>query len=191
MTNKNQNIIGAGKTTAYPAPKTVLDMCCGSRMMWFDKSDSRTVFVDKRNEYHEMHRPKRNTVEFTETKPDILSDFTALPFNNSTFELVVFDPPHFVRSGKPGFLAMKYGWLPGNWKDVLRKGFSEGFRVLKNSGILIFKWTATENPVSEILNLTNYTPLFGHKSGKQSNTHWLAFRKEEPLVLGEETSVHS
>lgn len=28
----------------------VLDACCGSRMMWFDKTDSRAVFVDQRSE---------------------------------------------------------------------------------------------------------------------------------------------
>ncbi|MDA6365507.1 hypothetical protein OSK45_26870 [Escherichia coli] len=27
------------------APATILDMCCGSRMFWFDKSDERAIFV--------------------------------------------------------------------------------------------------------------------------------------------------
>lgn len=26
---------------------TILDMCCGSRMFWFDKQDERAVFTDK------------------------------------------------------------------------------------------------------------------------------------------------
>ncbi|AJB03663.1 methyltransferase [Salmonella enterica subsp. enterica serovar 4,[5],12:i:-] len=25
---------------------TILDMCCGSRMFWFDKQDERAVFTD-------------------------------------------------------------------------------------------------------------------------------------------------
>ncbi|ESM57568.1 hypothetical protein L394_01064 [Klebsiella pneumoniae MGH 48] len=25
--------------------QTILDMCCGSRMFWFDKQDSRAVFM--------------------------------------------------------------------------------------------------------------------------------------------------
>lgn len=172
----------------------VLDMCCGPKMMWFDKHDSRAVYIDKRRERHELPRPKRGTVEYTETIPDVLGDFTSLPFPDSTFRLVVFDPPHFERSGTQGFLAKKYGWLPSNWRELLREGFSEGFRVLRSGGILIFKWTATENPVSEILKLTPYKPLFGHKSGKQSRTHWLSFLKPEtpapvfptPSPLGEE-----
>jgi hypothetical protein len=31
---------------------------------------------------------------------------------------------------------------------------------------------------SEILKLTDEKPLFGHKSGKQSKTHWITFMKE-------------
>jgi hypothetical protein len=32
----------------------VLDACCGSRMFWFDKTDSRAVFVDNRRERHTL-----------------------------------------------------------------------------------------------------------------------------------------
>ena len=31
---------------------------------------------------------------------------------------------------------------------------------------------------SEILKLTSQKPLFGHKSGKRSKTHWITFMKE-------------
>lgn len=158
----------------YPA---VLDMCCGPKMMWFDKHDPRAFYIDKRKERHAMNRPKRGTVEWTETDPDLIADFTDLPFPDSTFQLVVFDPPHFERSGAMGYLAKKYGWLDSDWRSMLKKGFAEGFRVLKPSGILIFKWTDTENAVSEILKLTPEQPLFGHKSGKQAHTHWLTFMK--------------
>lgn len=157
----------------------VLDMCCGPRMMWFDKQDSRAIFNDRRRERHAMNRPKRGTVEWTETDPDTLNDFTDLPFADNSFLHVVFDPPHFERSGKIGFLAMKYGWLDSDWREMIRAGFAEGFRVLKPGGTLIFKWTATENPVSEILKLTPMKPLYGHKSGKQAQTHWIAFLKPE------------
>ena len=29
--------------------KKVLDVCCGSKGMWFDKNDCRALFLDKRN----------------------------------------------------------------------------------------------------------------------------------------------
>lgn len=160
----------------------VLDMCCGPRMMWFDKHDPRVIYIDKRRERHAMNRPKRGTVEWTETDPDQLSDFTDLPFPDETFDHVVFDPPHFERSGKMGYLAMKYGWLDGDWRKMLAAGFAEGFRVLRPGGTLIFKWTDTENPVSEILKLTSMRPLYGHKSGKQARTHWIAFLKQAEKV---------
>ena len=34
--------------------KSILDMCCGSRMFWFDKQDERAVFMDKRSEEHTL-----------------------------------------------------------------------------------------------------------------------------------------
>ncbi|MFX7021108.1 SAM-dependent methyltransferase, partial [Acinetobacter baumannii] len=33
--------------------------------------------------------------------------------------------------------------------------------------------------VSEVLALTDQKPLFGHISGKRSNTHWITFMKIE------------
>ncbi|EII1515251.1 SAM-dependent methyltransferase, partial [Escherichia coli] len=30
----------------------ILDMCCGSRMFWFDKKDDRAIFSDIRKEEH-------------------------------------------------------------------------------------------------------------------------------------------
>jgi len=37
---------------SVPGSVSVLDACCGGRMFWFDKSDDRAVFVDKRREKH-------------------------------------------------------------------------------------------------------------------------------------------
>lgn len=34
--------------------QVILDMCCGSRMFWFDKQDERAVFSDIRAEQHEL-----------------------------------------------------------------------------------------------------------------------------------------
>jgi hypothetical protein len=67
---------------------------------------------------------------------------------------------------------------------MLRAGFAECFRVLRPEGTLIFKWCAAEIPVSRILALTPERPLFGHKSGKNSKTHWIAFLKPNKGVTG-------
>lgn len=71
------------------------------------------------------------------------------------------------------------GALQGDWKTELKKGFEECFRVLEPYGVLIFKWNETDVRVSEILKLTPEKPIFGHKSGKRSNTHWICFMKME------------
>lgn len=162
----------------------VLDACCGSRMFWFDKADERAIFVDIRKETHVTDtRPGRNP---TVVNPDIVADFTALPFPDNSFYLLVFDPPHHTASGtrfrsvkKPGWAMLKYGWLRDDWREMLRDGFRECFRVLKPNGTLIFKWADKEIPVADILKLTPHKPLIGHRSGKQATTHWLSFLKPE------------
>lgn len=111
--------------------------------------------MDKRHERHELpdissKGGKRSLI----IEPDMVGDFTALPWPDQTFALVVFDPPHLVRNGKKGWLALKYGKLEGDWREQLRQGFAECFRVLKNEGTLVFKWNENDVPVSEILALT-------------------------------------
>ena len=153
--------------------KRVIDVACGSRMFWFDKHNPDVEFCDNRTvPYHEYY-PHR----YIEVSPDTVCDFTALPFEDGSYKLVVFDPPHLTRAGDTSWTALKYGRLSGNWKEMIRKGFSECFRVLAPDGVLIFKWSEVQIPLREILPLAPYLPLFGHRSGKTMNTHWLYFIK--------------
>ena len=96
--------------------KTILDACCGGRMMWFDKHDERAVFMDKRRFVGTCCDGRSVSVD-----PDVLGDFEDMPFPNGSFRLVV--------------------------------------------------------PVKEVLALTDEKPLFGHRSGKKSLTHWICFMK--------------
>lgn len=158
--------------------KEVLDVCCGSRMFWFNKSDARAIFADKRRETYELKdRSNKAGKRTLIVDPDILADFTALPFSDDSFSLVCFDPPHFLNNGNTGWIARKYGTLGEDWRDVIRKGFSECFRVLKPYGVLVFKWNESEIPVSQILKLTDEKPLFGNRCGKAAKTHWIVFMK--------------
>lgn len=64
--------------TTYPP---VLDACCGSRMFWFDKEDSRALFVDIRKETWIIDKgtPGTKGRKPIVVSPDIIADFTALP----------------------------------------------------------------------------------------------------------------
>lgn len=72
----------------------VLDACCGSRMFWFDKNNPITTYMDKRQYYEEL-----DTGHIINVDPDVLADFTEMPFSDNEFDLVVFDPPHMVNAG--------------------------------------------------------------------------------------------
>ena len=47
-------------------------------------------------------------------KPDVIADFRKMPFDDESFYLVVFDPPHLLNVGDKSFLALKYGKLEKN-----------------------------------------------------------------------------
>jgi len=152
--------------------KLILDACCGGKMFWFDKQNPLVMFCDNREFSGELCDGRT-----FEVKPDMLADFTNLPFEDGTFKLVVFDPPHLLRVGNESWLAKKYGKLPPEWESTIRKGFHECMRVLDTYGILIFKWCEEQIKVSKIIEVIEAMPLFGHKSGKAANTQWLCFMK--------------
>lgn len=148
--------------------------------MWHDRTNADVIFGDCRSETITVTDRSHGNAEGTRTlriEPDVMLDFRALPYEANRFALVVFDPPHLVRAGPRSWLAAKYGKLSENWRDDLRAGFAECFRVLATDGTLIFKWNETQVPVREVLALTPERPLFGHLSGRKGLTHWLVFMK--------------
>jgi len=121
--------------------KEILDVACGGKMFYFNKEDPRVFFMDKRKLKTVLCDGREFNIE-----PDLIADFTDIPFPDNHFKMVVFDPPHLLNtSGKDptGYQQIKYGALGKDWKEILSKGFEECFRVLKNGGFLIFKWNET------------------------------------------------
>jgi SAM-dependent methyltransferase len=163
--------------------KQVLDVCCGTRAFWFDKTDARALFVDKRRETHEVDKGTPGTVGRAPLviDPDVLADFTSLPFDDESFSLVVFDPPHVRRTAAKGNITRKYGFLEAGWEKMLEHGFRECFRVLSPNGTLVFKWGETEIPISKIIPLSPHRPLFGHKTGRTAV--WAVFIKPPPDAI--------
>lgn len=149
--------------------KRILDAACGSKMFWFDKKRADTIYIDNRILNDTLCDGRTLNIN-----PDIVADFRNLPFDADSFYMVVFDPPHLVKLGSSSWMAKKYGVLGQEWKNDLKRGFDECFRVLKPNGTLIFKWNENQVKLSAILSLIPYQPLIGNQRGK---THWLVFMK--------------
>lgn len=152
--------------------KQIIDVCCGGKMFYYTKNDPRVLFQDIRACETTLCDGRKFNI-----RPDVIGDFRNMNYADGSFSLVVFDPPHLVNKTKTGWQAIKYGTLDEKWQETLRKGFKECFRILKNDGFLIFKWNEEDIKVSEILKLTEQKPILGHKSEKQSKTHWILFQK--------------
>lgn len=152
--------------------KYILDCCCGSRMFWFDKNNPAVLFADIRELETELCDGR-----MLEVKPDLIADFRKMPFEDNTFKMVVFDPPHLHKLGQDTWMAQKYGVLLSSWEHDIKEGFNEAMRVLEPFGTLIFKWNEVQITTSKVLQIIGVQPLFGHPSGKHGRTKWMAFMK--------------
>lgn len=154
-------------------------------MFYYDKADPRVLFQDIRDEEVPL---SKNGGKLFKVHPDVVADFRNMPYEDNTFRMVVFDPPHMVYYSRNnasherrGDLYVEYGELKNDWREYIKKGFEECFRVLQPGGFLIFKWSETDIMLKSILALTSERPIFGHKSGKAMKTHWICFMKSLAL----------
>lgn len=165
--------------------KKILDATCGDRTIWFQKNEPHTVYCDKRREEWEgnfgkvLNAAGKKKHRHLVIDPDIQCDFTELPFPDCSFSLVIFDPPHIENLSEQAWMRKAYGSLDGDWRPEIRKGFTECMRVLKADGVLVFKWSDISISTREIIKVVGQEPLFGHRSGKKMNTHWLCYMKFE------------
>lgn len=148
----------------------ILDATCGSRMIHFDKQNPDVLYIDNRQLETTLCDGRALNI-----KPDMLVDFKNMPFDDNTFYLVVFDPPHLINAGETSWLAKKYGVLRETWREDIRQGFDECMRVLKVNGTLVFKWNEEQIKLGALLKVLPQKPLFGNRRAK---THWLVFMKD-------------
>lgn len=143
-------------------------------MLWYNKCHPNTVYVDRRIV------PKggigsRGWNKNWQVRPDICASFTALPFRDNYFDLVLWDPPHLTSSGT-GKIHAHYGELPNNdWRGVLRDGFNECYRVCR--GAVHFKWNSRQIPLKDILALFSTKPLYRTRG----DTTWSIFVKSKSM----------
>lgn len=153
-----------------PDPQ-ILDMTCGGRMMWADKTDPRILALDCRRETHTLCDGRTYQVA-----PDIVGDFRNMAIPTASFNLVLFDPPHLKNAGENSWLRKKYGVLDRNtWRDDIRRGFEQAWRVLRIGGTLIFKWNTDQIPLRELEPLYPDKPVF--KTGT-NKTYIITFYKQ-------------
>jgi len=162
----------------------ILDATCGAKNMWFNPNHPLVIYLDKRNGKYISWIKRTADRRIVKIKPNIVADWTKkLPFNNDYFDMILFDPPHIIRNKEYNIHSdNQYGILFKNsWKQDLKKGIKELFRVLKPKGIFIFKWGQHSKPINEIIKLFPYPPIFGNKTRGQSvgdkDTIWLVFLK--------------
>lgn len=150
--------------------KIILDPCCGSKMFWFNKNHPNAIYGDCRELETTLCDGRALNIQ-----PDMIMDFTKLPFPDNTFRLVIFDPPHMTSLGANSWMAKKYGRLTTGWQQDIADGFCECLRVLKPEGVLIFKWNESDVSLNEILNLCPINPLITQRTGKNNRTIWATF----------------
>ena len=133
--------------------------------MWWDKSHPDVLYMDKRVV------PPGSIVQqpMWAVEPDLVADYTALPFPDETFEMVVYDPPHAPIT--TGIIASKYGTMTD--LDEITAGLRECLRVSR--GWVVFKWSEAPFPVGEVINRLGVQPMFGHTTAKSGSTIWCVF----------------
>lgn len=147
--------------------KRIIDVCCGSKMFWFDKDNPETIYNDSRKVSDVLCDGRK-----LEINPDTTNDFRNMPYPDNTFDLVIFDPPHLLNVGETSWMAKKYGRLPEDWQPYIKDGFYECLRILNPRGFLIMKWSERDIKTTDMLKAIGIQPLFGDKTG---NKRWLIF----------------
>ncbi len=165
----------------------ILDATCGGRSIWHPENKHRedTLYIDNRREDPGFHGQEGRSYA---VQPDRVEDFRDLPFDDESFKLVIFDPPHVVKENGmesiSGHIEKKYGALHAEtWQSDLRKGFEELFRVLEEGGTLVFKFADNHVDFQDVLDLAPVDPLLGTMTKKSSRceTRWFVFQKPKEV----------
>jgi len=173
--------------------KFILDATAGFRMMWFDKNQPNTIYLDNRDDNRllkdaNQFGKNRGRPLFKKWDPTISTtkgDYRKLPYPNGVFKLVIFDPPHLLGSGSPRFqMGLCFGALKAEtWPSDIKQAANELWRVLAPWGILLFKWNDSDINYEKVLRLFPTKPLLGqitanrHTKRKEIKTFWFCFMK--------------
>ena len=130
--------------------KLILDVTCGDRTIWFQKNEPHTIYCDKRREEWEGDFGK-----------------TLRADGKQKHRHLVISPD----------VQCDFTDLPFPDESFSLVVFDPPHMVLKPGGVLVFKWSDISISTREIIKVMGQEPLFGHRSGKKMNTHWMCFMK--------------
>jgi hypothetical protein len=160
----------------------ILDATAGYRSIWYQKNYPNVVLMDKRRGKFYSHTPNGHKDQKRRifVNPDVVAEWQHTPFKDNVFDLVIFDPPQIIRAegSTPSGMAAKYGmFYSHNWRSQIQYGIEDLFRVLKQNGQFILKWSDSSKSVEDVLKLIPYNPVFGSRTGQANKTHWITFFK--------------
>lgn len=171
--------------TRETVEEDILDATCGGRSIWLpgNKQNENTLYIDQREREPGFTGQEGRTFS---VEPDEVQDFRDLPYDDESFSLVVFDPPHLIRKDGmeqlTGYITKSYGALHAEtWQSDLRRGFEELWRVLKPAGTLVFKFADNDVDFRDVIDLAPVDPLFGTTTKKNSKVEnrWFVFHKHD------------
>ena len=81
---------------------TILDVCCGGKMFYFDKNDKCVLFQDIRRINTTLCDGREFVID-----PGVVADFTSMPYPDSSFSAVVFDIVAIARKNYDEIIASK------------------------------------------------------------------------------------
>ena len=150
----------------------ILDLSSGRRNIWHNKEAKGVVYLDIREG----------------VKPDCVADSTQLPFADSQFSLIVFDPPH-TTFGPNSQMAQRYGSFKAHEiRAIVSATAAEAARVATGDALMSFKWSNHGHcSFEKILGLMAswWEPLFGHtvsiRTKHASTTQWIVLRRNHNL----------
>lgn len=182
--SQNEENTDQPKTGDRIMKEQILDPTCGGRTIWYEGNKDRddVLYVDKREEEPGFHGQEGRTYA---VQPDEVQDFKDLPYEDESFNLIVWDPPHKVRENGmeqlTGQVVKKYGALRAEtWQSDLKQGFKELWRVLDSGGTLVFKFSDISIDFEQVLSVLPRDPWFGTTTKrKQNENRWFVFYKEE------------
>jgi hypothetical protein len=171
----------------------ILDATAGNRTMWQQKKCPHIIFMDMDDKL--------------QIPPDVLSNNEHTPYPDKHFATIFYDPPHTWGGGVHFFsfrneaerakvfphvhgVPTYYGWDKYKTREGLishmHRAQLEFYRILKDDGLLWFKWNEMSIPLNRVLVIFNQWEVLlklyindpTHTAG-QAQTFWICMCKEK------------